>query len=418
MVVIGWGRSIVSGIPALSLGDAVPIEERRSGNSCTANSSDDDASDAVSLSSVHSTETITPVSPGALPSPRRIFWGYLPSWTQLTVEQVPWKQLTDVSHAFAAVDPDGRVSSVPGIATHRLVRAAHDHGVRIHLAIGGAGSHSLFDVIVRNETVRQRFVESLLLRIEQQNYDGVDIDWEFPTADTSAALARLLHDLRSRLDSLGARLQRKIQLGIAVPGSHHNGQWFDAKSLTTCCDTVQVMAYDFSGPWSERAFHHASLHADPTDPARQWRAVERAFDYWHTRREIPRHSILMGIPLYGRIFAAKRPGSVVSRQTPDSESVVTYSRIPALVNQGWQRWDSDSKQSPWLQSPDGVRLLAFDDEHSVAGKAEFAKAHQCGGLFFWALGNDRLADGRNHLVETARQAWPESTQLCPVATAP
>lgn len=49
------------------------------------------------------------------------------------------------------------------------------------LAIGGANFHSKnFGIMASNVTQRKLFVSNLLSYVRKYNFDGIDIDWEFP----------------------------------------------------------------------------------------------------------------------------------------------------------------------------------------------------------------------------------------------
>lgn len=55
-------------------------------------------------------------------------------------------------------------------------------GVKVLLAVGGwnAGSPP-FSKMSRSSSTRRTFVDSVVALLDEYNYDGLDLDWEYPT---------------------------------------------------------------------------------------------------------------------------------------------------------------------------------------------------------------------------------------------
>lgn len=53
----------------------------------------------------------------------------------------------------------------------------------LFLAIGGANFHSeKFGAMTENSTQRKTFVNNLISYARKYNFDGIDMDWEFPNS--------------------------------------------------------------------------------------------------------------------------------------------------------------------------------------------------------------------------------------------
>ena len=227
--------------------------------------------------------------------------------------------------------------------------------------------------------------------------------------ESKRGFTALTESLRAGLDGLETRSNRgrHYELTATISGNDFFGQWLDDGVLRENFDQLHIMTYDMAGPWSRYAAHHAPLHPSETDPERQWRSVEASVMYWHRRRRIPKQKLCIGIPLYGRQFPVHRPFVPLDPATKDEHKILSFRDLRELNRAGWTtQWDPDMKV-PWLFAPNGQSIVALDDRNSVREKATWARVQNLGGLYFWALGQDRMADGTCWLVREAIQAWPD-----------
>ena len=99
-------------------------------------------------------------------------------------------------------------------------------------------------------------------------FDGFDLDWEYPTLADKDNYLGLLAEFRRQLNALHANL--KLSIAIAARASRYQG--FDLKAVAALVDQVNVMNYDYNGPWSRTTGMIAPLYAIAGDPsARQQR---------------------------------------------------------------------------------------------------------------------------------------------------
>lgn len=63
-------------------------------------------------------------------------------------------------------------------------------------------------------------------------------------------------------------------------------------------DLWNLMAYDFSGTWSQRATHQANLFSTPATDA----SVDSAIGFYNSQGVAP-SKLVLGMPLYARAFA-------------------------------------------------------------------------------------------------------------------
>ena len=144
-----------------------------------------------------------------------------------------------------------------------LISKAHAAGVKVLLSIGGGDGVQgpRFNRMARDEDRRQRFARNVHTFLETYGYDGVDIDWEVPNAADRANCTTLMQELRDELPA-----SRWI-IAMAIPADPRSwGVGFDVPALAPILDFINVMTYDFHGPWSDHAGHNSPLALNPDDP--------------------------------------------------------------------------------------------------------------------------------------------------------
>ena len=129
-----------------------------------------------------------------------VFVGYLfrqPS-------KVNYGLYTHLCHAFLVADEDGKVRTSRTVPSRSLTTEAHKAGVKVLISLGGWGWDKQFAAIVSKQESMDRYVKSVMEMIDGYDYDGIDLDWEYPdTAEEIPGFERLVRRFRSELDELG-----------------------------------------------------------------------------------------------------------------------------------------------------------------------------------------------------------------------
>jgi len=344
----------------------------------------------------------------------RVSIGYFASFVDPEIKKIPWRHLTHVCHAYLKTDGQGKLVTDNRMPNPELTKTAHQRGVRVLLSLGGGRTTSGLERVTSDQASIDAYVDSVVKLVAENDYDGVDLVWEFPrNRKTRAGLGALTSALRAKLDARAKADGRQTPylLTAAVSPSGFFGRWVDIESLLKVTDWLHVMTYDMSGPWSRSGGHHAPLLPSPNDPERDWRSVSQAMDYWHKKRGVPKDRLVVGIPSFGRGLPVARPFAQLDPAKRKQHGTLTFAQIRDLAGKGWPaEWDRVS-QAPWLRAPDGKPLiLTYDDRNSVHKKATWARGLGYRGLFFWAIHGDRMPDGTHWLIRAANKAWPVEKQ--------
>lgn len=337
--------------------------------------------------------------------PKPIILGYYPSWeTGLPIEKIDYSQFTHLIHAFATLRK-GVVHTEGNLPSAALTAAAHKAGVKVLLGVGGADSGGSFSALVRDPALQDACIQTLVKLVTDNGYDGLDIDWEYPRRSEVQQTVDFVAKVRQALqDKVPGAL-----VTMPVPAFEYYGQNFDGPKLAPLLDFINIMTYDFHGPWKEgHGYMHAGfiapLNETDTDPVDGHNLTfQKSVGYWRSRG-FSNQQILVGIPFFGLGFMVKNWGEVPL--TLPTHGEMNYRNLDTFLKAGWQKhWDNQAGV-PWLQSPPNLpaELISYEDPQSVALKAQWARQTGLRGIFFWEISQDFL-DGHNPLVQSARQAF-------------
>ncbi|ASD69317.1 glycosyl hydrolase family 18 protein [Pseudoalteromonas piscicida] len=317
--------------------------------------------------------------------PRRVI-GYFTSWRtgkngqpSYLVDDIPWDKITHINYAFAHVDANNKVSignptapnnpatnmTWPGVAGAEMDPALPYTGhfnllnkfkkqhpdVKTLISVGGwAETGGYFDETGKrvasggfytmttnadgsvNHAGIDAFVASSVEFIRKYNFDGVDIDYEYPSsmndsghpddfaisnprrAALNASYQVLMKKLREALDQAGQQDNTHYLLTIASPSSGYLLRGMETFQVTKYLDYVNIMSYDLHGAWNQHVGHNASLFDTGEDSElKQWNVYgTKEFEgigYLNTdwavkyfRGSVSAGRINIGIPYYTRGF--------------------------------------------------------------------------------------------------------------------
>ncbi|KAI9199857.1 glycoside hydrolase superfamily [Polychytrium aggregatum] len=403
---------------------------------------------------------------------------YWPNWSQYSrpeniIDKVDVSKLTVVNYAFFNVDTDGSLMSFdmwgdfrgsdntknkdfPAFSTltdggiyHLSKARSANSNLRAVVSIGGWSGSVNFSKVAASSTARAAFVKNVHTFLDEYQFDGVDIDWEYPgggglgcnSVDPQDAVNfnTLLSQLRTELGS-----DRIISIAgsgeasrYTVGGTNYLAQY--AKSLSY----FQVMTYDFYGSWNAYTDFNSPLNfpgsSDPQEPAsngvydgNKQISISSAITSYISSG-VSKNQLVAGIAFYGRSWAVEAgskaknnglyqlcklpsgtqdsknpkacppiPGDSLDAAAPWTDpcgqsyytGVWMYRNMrkdgvlsnPTTPAGSWKRQYFNFAESPTLFN--GTVFISYDDTQSVAAKASWAKSQGLSGVMFWELSED------------------------------
>ena len=318
--------------------------------------------------------------------------GYYPDWLEyiLPPQNIEFQNLTYIIHAFAWPQSNGNINYYPDMFNYGLADATHNAGKKVLMAFGGWGQSDGFAPLVADSLARNNFINNVVELLLNKNYDGIDLDWEFPSDITQGKnLTKLVKELRERFNQENS----EWLITIAVSAGSYNGQYIEFGKLIDYVDWFSIMGYDFHGSWTVHAGHNSPIY-QPSNCSDG--ADDLGLIFLKIERQVPGDKILLGVPFYGKEFESTGLYQPITGSVTD----LYFSDIaPRITNSNWEyNWD-DFSRVPYLLNAEHTKFVTYDDTMSIRIKCDYAKENQLAGIIIWALGQD-LVSNKQPLLET------------------
>jgi chitinase len=340
-----------------------------------------------------------------------IVLGYSASWFDglYPPESYNYDGLTHIARSFLLPKADGTIAVQGGFFDPQLEKLAHAHGVKLIASIGGAAANAdPWLAMVRDTKAEKLFFDTLEKLIADNNYDGVDIDWE-PSALTDedqATYTKFMKDLRARFP--------KWLITTALGGGDYWAKHVSWKEVAAQVDWINWMTYDFAGSWTGHSSHNANLYDSPS--ARTEMSIDLQRDHLENNYGVPADKLVLGLPFYGTQFYTPHMGDNFSGDASRNGVEIQFYEIAGLLGPGAgyeKKWDKDG-QVPFLEKTDGEHTISYDDPKSLTLKCEYAQKKGFRGVMIWNIGADILSE-RTPLLDAVDKAMGLPAQEMPVA---
>ncbi|KAJ8318036.1 hypothetical protein KUTeg_003127 [Tegillarca granosa] len=181
------------------------------------------------------------------------------------------------------------------------------------LAVGGWNLASgPFHRMVATDSSRREFATTSIEFLRKNGFDGLDLDWEYPTlrggaADDKHKFTQLCQVLREEFEKEAQRTGKpRLLLSAAVAaGKDKIDVAYEIPEISKNLDWINLMTYDLHGSWEDHTGEDAPLHGMPGETGNDtFLNVEYAANYW-AKNGAPKDKINVGMPLYGHTFTLK-----------------------------------------------------------------------------------------------------------------
>ncbi|KAK9501597.1 hypothetical protein O3M35_012294 [Rhynocoris fuscipes] len=286
---------------------------------------------------------------------------------------------------------------------YEKVTSLKQKGIKVTVAIGGWNDSAgdKYSKLVNNPGARARFTSHVVEFILKNNFDGLDLDWEYPKCwqvdcnkgpdSDKRAFADWVTELRQAFAPHGLLLSAAVS-----PSKTVVDHGYDVKVLSDNLDWIAVMTYDYHGQWDKRTGHVAPMYEHDEDLDATFNANFSLF-YWVKQGADPK-KIVMGMPMYGQSFSladnmqnglnAPTYGGGEAGEGTRARGFLAYHEIcDRVLNKGWQLiHDETGAMGPHAINKD--QWVGFDDAKMIKHKSEFVKKNGFGGAMIWALDLD------------------------------
>lgn len=289
------------------------------------------------------------------------------------------------------------------------------------ISVGGWTWSNRFSDVAATAATREVFANSAVDFLRKYNFDGVDLDWEYPVSggldgnskrpEDKQNYTLLLSKIREKLDAAGAVDGKKYLLTIASGASTTYAANTELANIAAIVDWINIMTYDFNGAWQKVSAHNAPLNYDPAASAA---GVPDANTFnvaagaqGHLNAGVPAAKLVLGVPFYGRGWdGCAQAGNGQYQTCAGGSSVGTweagsfdfYDLETNYINKnGYTRYWNDTAKVPYLYNATNKRFISYDDAESIGYKTAYIKSKGLGGAMFWELSGDRNKTLQNKL---------------------
>jgi len=228
--------------------------------------------------------------------------GYFPSYRSLTdIPDVKFKMCNVANYAFFSVSSTGTLTVNNSSLATQFIAKAKANNAKAFLSIndGSGDGKSNFKSMASSAAGRTNFIKDVMGKVRQFGFDGVDVDWEFPTTSdgTDITFTALMKELSDSLHT-----NAKYYLTAAITAGKYAGGIRDAvkSELFGYVDFFNVMAYDDFN--TTVPYKH---HSDYT-------LATTCLNYWLNIRGMPAPKCVLGFPAYGRPSGITQSGTVLA----------------------------------------------------------------------------------------------------------
>lgn len=269
-----------------------------------------------------------------------------------------------------------------------LVKEVHDRGMKITPFLSNHWDRNAGELALEK---KEELVEQIVAIIEDNDFDGINVDIENLDGKSKEAFTAFIKLLRQNLQE-----DKEICVAVAANPYGSDKGWqgmYDYKALSEYCDYLMIMTYDESYGGS-----------DP-GPVASMSFVENSIKY-AIKAGIPSHKILLGIPFYGRIWNVddmdneekenRIIGKGITANTINSlisfyDGTITYDDTSKSMKANFIVETDDEKKDlySWgVPVTEGNYEIWFDDNFTIKEKLKLVGKYDLKGTGSWSLGQE------------------------------
>lgn len=253
-----------------------------------------------------------------------------------------------------------------------LIRMARNKNVApimvvTNLEKGATFSSELASSVLNNPVAQANLINNIILTMQQKNYYGVDVDFEYLYPADKEAYNNFLQALSLSIKPLGFVLTTAVAPKLST---NQEGVLYEAHDYAfhgKVSDHVIIMTYEWG-------YTYGPPRAVAPAPE-----VKKVLDYAVT--QIPSQKILMGMPNYGYDWKIPYVEGSAATALSNASAVNLARDTGSFINY------SNSEQAPYFNyyTQNSKHEVWFDDAKSVQTRLNFVKDYNLGGVSYWTI---------------------------------
>ena len=258
---------------------------------------------------------------------------------------------------------DGKLNVNVGDSGINYINWAKQNNYEIWAMVSNNSYKDTTSKILNSYTLRTNLINNIVYVANTYNLDGINIDFENMKEEDKDVFSRFIIELEPKLKEAGKTLTVDV---TAPDGGETWSMCYDRNVIGDVADYIVFMAYDQYGSSSPK---------EGTTAGYNW--VETNLKKFIDREEINSNKIILGIPLYTRLW--KEENGKITSNTVNIKDVNTV--IPSDVS---RNWDKDLRQY-YVEYMQGntVYKMWIEDEESIKEKVGLVKEYNLAGTAAW-----------------------------------
>lgn len=330
------------------------------------------------------------------------YCGWIPNWASgdgLASVKANSNILDCISPVLYEATSDGSLTNISPRNLNEIIAAAKASNIKIYPTIT-LFDHEIFTTILQSEENYQRHIEQLMNIVSNDNFDGIDLDYESTKYSDNEQYRRMIIELSTRLHAQNKELVVTVLSkwgdDIEYKSLPQTRQVQDWQFLTQYADYIRIMAYDYT--------YSMSKYPGPIGPL-SW--AESIIKYAKTK--IPDEKIVLGVHLYSYQWSTPAETRAEAENMPfvfmydylnnssnegSSNTSYDYGVVEKILreNTGYSfNYQGENVFVYQKESSSGKyenRVLVYIDQQGVMERKELAARYNIHGIAYWRLGNE------------------------------
>ncbi|XP_076472520.1 chitinase-3-like protein 1 isoform X2 [Babylonia areolata] len=354
----------------------------------------------VSVEPSRSTSNHTAAAAATADSGRMVVCYYTPT-SYFHASMVPSHACTHLVYAFGSLSGGSSPSittPTPGVKSiweTLVAKKRKNPGLKLLLSL----QHGFPNVVGPRGTMQQ-FATNSVAFLRKYGFDGVDMDWEFPSSQQKFAFATFFELMRSAIDAEAKRSGRPaLLLSLALPNNVYVAdRSYDLRTIFANVDFATAMTYDFHlYNKNDNSTGYNSPLFSPTGESKYFSASGMA--QYYMGKGFLASKLLLGIPTYGRSWKLYDPSShglhapAIGKGDPGPvrklTGVYTFPDACVALMEGATSVADSKAGAVYLYK--GNSWVAYDDVTTVTDKCKWVLVNGLAGVGVWAMHLDDIA---------------------------
>lgn len=313
---------------------------------------------------------------------------------RMAASSVPSNLCTHLIYAFGVMSPSGIAPNTPA-DTHDYKTLVELKGANPSLKVMISLHSDFSSVVDKGTSAMSSFSSSAVKFLKDYNFDGVDLDWEYPKSSQREAFSKFITIFSASLRSSNLLLSMALP---NVPFAFNRG--YDASTLTRYVDFMTAMTYDFHIYLKNKdntTGYNSPLYAPKGES--KYFSTGGMIDFY-TSKGISPEKLLLGIPTYGRSWTLADPqryglhSPALGKGGPAPYSGLSglyiYADVCVAKQKGAATVQDQQCVAEYLHHD--TTWVAFESIFTVQAKSAFVRQRNLAGIGVWAL---QIDDAQN-----------------------